>query len=166
MKRNALLILLVMLSMSSFSQKFESDPATITGAQNIEKTKQQYALKSRNVKDDKVSIVDITGISGGSFSTMNYPDGSSRNNNISLKTVVKLTAANANSGSYQLVFYSENDRPLHVVDQAGTETSIFYPISLYEPMRQKLEQVLVQKKKFQIKITTNADGYKEALLSY
>ncbi|HMT75187.1 MAG TPA: hypothetical protein PKA77_14030, partial [Chitinophagaceae bacterium] len=82
MKRKGLLIPLVMLSISSFAQKFESDPAAISGFQDKEKVKQQMALKNRNAQDDKVIVVEVTGIGGGSFSTMNYPDGSSRNNNL------------------------------------------------------------------------------------
>lgn len=166
MKRKGLLIPLVMLSISSFAQKFESDPAAISGFQDKEKIKQQMALKNRNAQDDKVIVVEVTGIGGGSFSTMNYPDGSSRNNNLSLKTTLKLTVSANNAGSYQLVFYSENEKPVHVAEQSGTETSIFYPISLYDVIRQKIEQATMQKKKCQIKLTTSNDGYREAVLIY
>lgn len=166
MKRNSLLILLVMLSISSFSQKFESDPTAGGGFQDKERIKQQLALKSRNTKDDKVTIVEVTGMGGGSFSTMNYPDGSSRNNNLSIRTVIKLVVANVSQGSYLMAFYSENEKPLHAVEQSGTETIIYYPLSLYEPIKQKAEQILSQKKKFQIKITTNSDGFTEATVIY
>ena len=113
------------------------------------------------VTEDKTSLVDITGIGVSTFLTSSQSDNSKQ----SLRITVSLLTSGASKENFQLIFYSENDRlPFVVASNAGS-TYVFYPISLYDAIKSKIEQSLSAKKKIQLKVTLTKEGYREGSLA-
>ncbi|MGB3005777.1 MAG: hypothetical protein WBC06_04680 [Chitinophagaceae bacterium] len=157
MKRTILFLTAILFSLISFSQKDETLSSVLASK---EKTKQQEAMEMRNLKDDKTEFFDITGFNGGNFSIMNFPDGSSRGNNQSSKITFPFIVSKG--GNCQLVFNPDTEKTTYVVEQKNGMTSVFYPMATYNALINKLEQLFNAKKKVQLKITQNPNGYRQA----
>jgi hypothetical protein len=127
--------------------------------------KQVIALNSRNKSADKTDNLEITGMGGIVFSAMNFPDGSSRGGKYALKISLALLTGPNKATGYQLVFAPEGSTINYSVETQNGITSINLPMSTYSAISQKLEQNIVAKKKMQLKITQNPDGFKEAILA-
>jgi hypothetical protein len=44
--------------------------------------------------------------------------------------------------------------------------SIYYPLSVYESLRSRLEQALIARKKVQVKVTLKTTGFREGVLIF
>ena len=98
---------------------------------------------------------------------MNLPDFSSKiisTANIKI-TLSLLTGANKAPG-HQLVFTSDNEKNAYAVETQNGVTSVFFPLSTFEFIQQKLETAVAQKKKVQLKITQNPNGFREGVLTF
>jgi hypothetical protein len=166
---------LSLLAASLFtSLLFSQTPGAGTKDGDINKTftlgksqqKQTEALNTRNKAEDKLDILDITGLAGSVFSTMNYPDAVSQNSNASLKITLSVLTGPTKAGGYQLVFSPDSEKTPYAVETKTGITSVFFPINTFEVINQKLEQAMAQKKKVQLKITQNPNGYREGLLVF
>lgn len=148
----------------AFSQNQEhtipAEGAVITGNE-----KQVTALNSRNKSADKTDNLEITGMGGTVYSAMNFPDGSSRGGKYALKISLALLTGPNKAAGYQLVFVPEGSTINYSVETQNGITSINLPMSTYSAVSQKLEQDIAAKKKVQLKITQNPDGYREAVLA-
>lgn len=167
MKKILSVIVFLTISASGFSQNgsYELDPSAVNA--NKSNTKNQIALSTRSVKDDKIDLIEVTGLGGTTFSALNLPDGTSaRGDRYSLKiTMSLLTGANKSSG-YQLVFNPDGEKSTYAVEVKDGITSINFPQFTFEVIRQKLEQSLAAKKKVQLKITQNPSGFREGVLVF
>lgn len=167
MKKFLSVISMLALSVSGFSQNgsFEPDPSAVSG--NKSSSKNQIALSTRSVKEDKIDVIDVTGLGGTTFSALNLPDGTSaRGDRYSLKiTMSLLTGANKTAG-YQLVFNPDGEKNTYAVEAKDGITSVNFPQFTFEVIRQKLEQSLAAKKKVQLKITQNPSGFREGVLVF
>lgn len=164
MKKIILIFSFLSLSIISFSQKSESDPSAITGQTDKERVKQQIALSTRNINDDKIEIIEVSGYNSSSFSTMNYPDASSRSSS-QLVSRINVKLVTNKTESYHFVFFPDNERVGYSIDRQNGVTSIFYPLSMYQYIIGKMDQVITSKKKLQLKLISNPNGYKEAILN-
>jgi hypothetical protein len=124
-------------------------------------------LKSKNnITVDESEVLNVTGISGSAFTVWNTADGTEKSYNHELRVVVSLNIAENKSQKYQLVFYSSGDKIPFAVGNDVTSFSVFYPISMYESIKQKLEQSLNAKKRVQLKVIRKSDGYREGTLIF
>jgi hypothetical protein len=151
-----------------FSQAVETNNVEVNKTLLTGKTQQKQieALNNRNKNDDKLNMIEITGVGGSVFSTMNYPDISTKISTPSLKiTLLLLTGVNK-AGGYQLVFSPESERTAYAVETQTGITSIFFPMHTFEIINQKLDQYIASKKKVQLKITQNPNGFREGVLTF
>jgi hypothetical protein len=116
------------------------------------------------VKQDKMDILDITGVSSSTFSTSNIFDGTINSYKHSLKITMSLLTSGSPKEAYQLVFYSADDQMPFVANSDAGITYVYYPISLYEAIKQKLDQSFAAKRKVQLKVTQRTDGFREGVL--
>ncbi|HYC40131.1 MAG TPA: hypothetical protein VEB63_06540 [Chitinophagaceae bacterium] len=124
-------------------------------------------IKARNnVTGDESETLNVTGIGGSVFTVSNQADGTDKSYDHNLRVVLSLNLAENKTEKYQLVFYSEGEKlPFAVASEIST-FSVYYPISMYESIRQKLEQSLAARKKVQLKVIRKADGYREGTLIF
>ena len=130
------------------------------------KDKQTEALNSRNKSEDKTDLLDITGIAGTVFTSMNYSNFGSRNTNHTYKITLSVLTGSNKAGGYQLVFPPEGETISAAVEAQNGITSIYFPMNTYQALSQKLEQSLTSKKKIQLKIIQNPSGYREGILIF
>jgi hypothetical protein len=167
MKRILLLLSATLVTSLVFAQPGETQEGAINKSVSLGKAqqKQNEAMNNRNKNEDKLDVLDITGLGGSVFSTMNYPTVSATATPLSLKiTLSLLTGANKAAG-YQLVFSPDTDKKPYAVETQNGITSVFFPIDTFEIINQKLDNA-VGKKKVQLKIIQNPNGYREGLLVF
>ncbi|HEV7780346.1 MAG TPA: hypothetical protein VGO58_03720 [Chitinophagaceae bacterium] len=167
MKRIPLLLSAAFFTTLSFAQPGNDGTLTPQAAITPGKTqqKQTEAMSNRNKNEDKLDVLEITGIGGSVFTTMNYPDISSKGMaNATLKVSLSVLTGPTKATGYQFVFTPENEKIPSAVETQNGVTSVFFPVNLYETINHKLETALAQKKKVQLKITQNPNGYREAIL--
>ena len=128
---------------------------------------QLKATLSKNdiVRENKESVVEIIGIGNSTFATSSNFEGTASSYKYSLKITLSLLLSSASKETFQLVFYSPEDAalPQAASFQDGV-TTVFYPISLYEAIKFKLDQSFTLKKKVQLKVTLHTDGFREGIL--
>ena len=116
------------------------------------------------VKEDKISVSEVTGVGSSSFSTSNIYDGTVNSYKHSLKITMALLTSGTPKENFQLVFYSPEDKIAYVANSDAGTTYVYYPVSLYDAIKQKLDQSFANKKRVQIKVTQKTDGFREAIL--
>lgn len=166
MTKYGLIIIGLFSGITLFAQKtddtFTSDQ---TGNNRTANTKQQYY--ALHPKEDKSVLVEITGLSNMTFTVANTADGSSAGMgyNRSENIVISLLT-NSKDTAYQLVFYSEKENFQKILSEEGKIRSVYYPMSMYTDIKQKLEQHISLKKKIQLKLSLRKEGYSEAKLLF
>lgn len=168
MKKALFLLTTCLFTSLLFSQPNETvsrelDPGKTFGLSKTQQ-KQQDALNSRNKTEDKLETLDITGLGGSVFTTMNYPDVGVQTSNAVLKITLSVLTGPTKSAGYQLVFSPETEKTPFAVETKSGVTSVYFPLNTFEILNHKLEQAIAQKKKVQLKITQNPNGYREAVL--
>jgi hypothetical protein len=168
MQKLTLFFVSVLFTTTVFSQPVETAEREGGNSVFINKTqqKQAEALNNRKKTEDKLEVIDVTGLGGSVFSIMNYPDVSAKAGNHSLKITLSLLTGTTRTGGYQLVFLPENEKTTYAVETQNSVTSIFFPMSVFNVINQKLEQQISNKKKVQLKITQNPNGYREGVLVF
>ena len=165
MKKYVILSLagLFFYSFSSQAQKADSDPNLI---QTDDGRSLKRLFKIQNVTEDKTEIIDIINTSNASFSASNMADGSAASYKHSLKITLALSTPASVKGSYQLVFYTINKNIPYAAATEGGVVTVFYPISMYDGIKQKLDQSFAAKKKVQLKVIQKTNGYREGTLMF
>lgn len=125
----------------------------------------RIAFKPQNPAEDKTETCDVTGLGTCVFSVSNISDGTVKSYKHALRITLGLLTSNK-SGNYQLVFYSEGEDIPYAVSATDGKVSIFYPSGLYDDIKQKLEQSIATKKKVQLKVIQQTNGYKEGILIF
>jgi len=125
----------------------------------------RVVFKPQNPTEDKTETLEVTGLGTSMFSVSNISDGTVKSYKHALRITLGLLTSNK-SGSYQLVFYSEGEEIPYVVAAMDGKLSIYYPSGLYNDIKQKLEQSLSARKKVQLKIIQQSNGYKEGTLIF
>ena len=166
MKKIILIIATTFFAGTIFSQASETVVNSNTGGRVMSKDKQLFLINSRNKNEDKTDLLDITGISGTVYSSMSYPDGSTVSTGYSSKIILSLLTGINKTGGYQLVFLPDGERVPAAVDSQNGISSIYFHINAFQSLSQKLEQSIAAKKKVQIKLTQNPNGYREGILVF
>lgn len=154
---------LLFFSFSSLAQKVDSDPNVI---QTDDGRLLKRLFKIQNVTEDKTEIIDVIGSGTASFSASNVADGSSSSYKHSLRITLTLTTPATVKGTYQLVFYSIGDNIPYAAVSADGVVAIFYPLSMYEGIKHKLDQTFAARKKVQLKVVLKTNGYREGTLQF
>lgn len=154
---------LLFFSFSSLAQKADSDPNVI---QTDDGRSLKRLFKIQNVTEDKTEIIDIVGSGSASFSASNVADGSSSSYNHSLRITLTLTTPSNVKGTYQLVFYSNGEKIPYAAGSADGVVAVFYPVNMYEGIKQKLDQSFAARKKVQLKVVQKTNGYREGTLMF
>lgn len=164
MKKNFVFLLagLLLLPFLSQAQNADTDPNVIKTDRGLSKR----IFKNQNPPEDKTEIIDIIGAGSAAFSASNTADGSSSSYNHSLRITIGLTTPANVKGTYQLVFYSVQENiPYAAAAQDGVMT-VYYPISMYEGIKQRLDQSFAARKKVQLKVVQKTNGYREGTLMF
>jgi hypothetical protein len=119
-----------------------------------------------NIMVDESEVLNITGISGSSFTVSNIADGTEKSYNHDLRVVISLNIAENKTEKYQIVFYSSQDKIPFAVANEISVFSVYYPISLYESIKTRLEQSVAARKKVQLKVVRKTNGYREGTLIF
>ena len=113
---------------------------------------------------DKTELFEVTGTGGAIFSASNKSDGSPSSYDHNLKVTISLVT-NKKPGTYNLVFYSGGDIK-YAATYNNSELNVYYPIEWYESITKKLEQAFAARKKVQLRVVQNTDGYREGTLIF
>jgi len=164
MKKQSLLLLLLagMLSVQVQAQKSEEDPETVRSGNVLMKR----AFKTEMPAADKAEAWDVKGINSVVFATSNTADGSYNSYKHNLRITIGLLMTDVKAGKFQLVFYSAGENMPYAMSRLDGITTIYYPVAIYDDIRQKLEQSLATRKKVTIKVTEKTNGFKEGVLSF
>jgi hypothetical protein len=119
-----------------------------------------------NPTTDKTDQFDIQSIGGTTFMASNTADGTTNSYNHTLQINVSLVPVRTGNNNFQLVFYSESQNVPQAATYADGVLNIYYPISFYDGIRQKLEQALAAKKKVYVKVVQKPNGYREGTLVF
>ena len=149
---------MAIVSVDAFAQG--SDPSVLTAADG-RTTKRHF--KPANPENDKTDRFDISAISATTFTTSNNADGSANSYKHSQKIVVALQAA-GKANAVQLVFYSVNAEMPYAAGEDKGVISVYFPISMYGEIREKLETALAGRKKVQVQVMQGKEGYREGIL--
>jgi hypothetical protein len=125
----------------------------------------RIAFKAQNPSQDKTDILTVTGVDGAVFTTSNTADGTPNSYNHNLRITVSLVT-NVKSSRYQLVFYSSGEDMPYAAATDNNVVSVYFPVSAYESIKQKLDQSLAARKTVQLKVTQKTDGYREGTLVF
>lgn len=124
-------------------------------------------FKGDAILKDKLEEYQIAGIGTTSFKASNTVDGTANSFNHSLLIQVTLVPMNkASINGVNLVFYSPNDNIGHAASFKDGYLNIYYPVALYQSLRDKLEQAIAAKKKVTVKVIQKTDGYREGTLVF
>ena len=151
------------ITLGLFAQKENiSSAGLINGTANTKE--QYYAL---HPKEDKSDIIDITGLGNISFGVYNQTGGTAGSMGYThSENIVLSLITNVKGSNYQLVFYSDKENLAKIVNQEGDLTSVYFPMSMYNDIKQKLDQAISQKKKAQLKLVQKTIGYIGASLLF
>jgi|JI6StandDraft_1071083.scaffolds.fasta_scaffold00099_4 hypothetical protein len=164
MKKQSLLLLLLagLLSVHVQAQKSEEDPEAVRSGGVLMKR----AFKTEMPAADKNETWEVKGISSVVFAASNLADGSHNSYKHSLRITMELTMTDVKAGKFQLVFYSAGENMPYAMSRLDGITSIYYPVAIYDDIRQKLEQSLAIRKKVTVKVAEKTNGYKEGVLVF
>lgn len=120
---------------------------------------------TNNPTVDKTDQFEISGIGPTNFTTSNTSDGTTTSFSHKLSVSVSLIAVNKSpTNNFQLHFYSPSEEIKQAANYKDGILNIYYPISLYDAIRSKLEQAFLARKKVTVKVTQKTDGYREGSL--
>ncbi|MBK9382375.1 MAG: hypothetical protein IPN39_13750 [Chitinophagaceae bacterium] len=164
MKKHFLYSLMGVMLLSTFSQaqQADNDPNVIAKDGSLSKR----VFKNQNPAEDKTELIDIIGTGSAAFSASNTADGSTASYKHSLKITLALSTPASVKGSYQLVFYTIYENIPYAAATEGGVVTVFYPISMYDGIKQKLDQSFAAKKKVQLKVIQKTNGYREGTLMF
>jgi len=164
MKKQTLFLLLVagILTVQVQAQKSEEDPDVIRSGGVLMKR----AFRTELPAADKTETWEVKGISSVVFAASNTADGSTNSYKHNLRITIELLMTDIKAGKYQLVFYSAGENMPYAMSRLEGFTTIYYPVAIYDDIRQKLEQSLAARKKVTIKVAEKTNGFKEGVLSF
>jgi len=122
--------------------------------------------KAQNPAQDKTDIFEITGTSGATFTASNISDGTSNSYRHSLRITLALATKENKGGNINLVFYTEGESMPYAAASENGALNIYYPRSMYESIKEKLDQSVITKKRVQLKVIQKADGFREGTLIF
>ena len=118
-----------------------------------------------NPTQEKTDQFEISGVGGTTFTASNTADGTINSYKHSLQIVVALIPANkTGNNNFQLNFYSPTDNVQQAATYFDGTLNIYYPVTVYDDIRTKLEQAFAAKKKVTVKVVQKPNGYREGTI--
>jgi hypothetical protein len=165
-KRLLFLVTGFLFAVTAFCQSSETIEAATQSKSMMDKVNSKSTFKAHNPKEDKTDMLTVTGIGSVSFATSNTSDGTSNSYYHSQRITMPLQVSYVKPVNVSLIFYSSGDKIPYAATSGDEGVNVYYPISLYEEIKQRLEQSLSAKKKVQLKVTQKTDGFREAVLLF
>ena len=165
MKKPFIYTICIALLVSSFVAAQKND-ANVNTTTTDGRTSQRLFKVHNNPTQDKTDQFEVQGIGGTIFTAANTVDGTANSYIHSPKITVALLPMNNKNGSFQLVFYSPSEKLTQAATYSDGVLNIYYPISFYEGIKEKLNQAIAAKKKVYIKVIQKTDGYREGSLIF
>lgn len=126
---------------------------------------QQVFKVYNNPDKDQADQFDIQALGSTSFTASNTADGSANSYKHALQVILTLVPVNRTAGSnFQLCFYAPGENIQQAATYKDGTLNIYYPVTLYEDIRTRLEQALAAKKKVTVKVVQKTNGYREGTL--
>jgi hypothetical protein len=157
----AMLLMTGIFSLNAGAQS-EKDPNVFQSGGVLTKR----AFKTDLPAADKTENFEVKAVSGVTISTSNTADGSQNSYKHALRITMDLMMSDVKAGNYRLVFYSEGENIPFAVSRQDGFVSIYYPVSIYSDIREKLDQAFASRKKVTIKVTEKTTGYREGILVF
>ncbi len=160
MKKHFIVTLVSVLCFSFvLTAQNDADPNVIMNEKPMKRM-----FKPKNPVEDKTDLFDVSGLGGTVFTASNKSDGTTNSYNHTQKITLSLILANSKSQNFQLVFYSREEETPYAAEETGGIVSVYFPISMYDEIKQKLDQSITARKKVQVKVIQKKDGYREGTL--
>jgi len=138
-----------------FIEDVRTDQATVVPKKMEFKPTQQLS--------DNVEIIELISLGTPTIKISNMADGTKRSYDHALRISYPLVLASGKTG-YQLCFYNTPEIMPYTVETKAGITSIYFPVSIHDVIKNRIDQTLAAKKKIAIKLTQLIDGYREAIL--
>jgi hypothetical protein len=129
-----------------------------------ENEKLQLALRSKPPASDKTQVLDVVGIRQSIFTVSNTADGTVESYNHSKRITLEITASN--NTEHEVVFYTPEEKIPFVYSSLTGKSTIYYPMSMYDDIKQKFDQSMTAKKKIQLRIIEKTTGFREVSLIF
>ena len=166
MKKHFLFTLCIALLFSFFASA-QNDAQTSLRESMREKEKERVFKVYNNPAQDKTEQFEIQGLGGITFTASNTADGTINSYKHSLQVNVTLLAAGKYyNENFQLIFYSESQNIQQAASYNDAVLNIFYPVSLYQSIKEKLDQSFAARKKVYVKVIQKTNGYREGSLIF
>jgi|LauGreDrversion4_2_1035121.scaffolds.fasta_scaffold893788_1 hypothetical protein len=123
---------------------------------------EEMLFKPSRVASSQVETIEVVSIGQPSFAVSNMADGTVASFRHSLRVTYSLQTLNA-KGSFQLIFFGENDQVPYSVNIENGNTFIYMPYLAHDHFKSKLDQALTVRKKAQLKISLLTTGAREAI---
>jgi hypothetical protein len=141
------------------TSKEEAQKVVLKGSQKT----QQGGQSSPN---DKTDLIEMSGLGGAIFTVANTNNGSPDTYKHSLRITLSLLPASGKQGSYELIFYPPSENIQFSAMYSDGLLKIYYPISLYQGIKEKLDQSFAARKKVTVKVIQQTNGYCEGSLIF
>lgn len=160
----------VMLLGKAGAQKSETAVPVNTGKEEAQKLALTGSTKpnrpATTSPDDKTDLVEISGLGGATFTVANTNDGSPDAFKHSLRITLSLVPASGKQGTYELIFYPPTENIQLSAMYTDGLLKIYYPISLYQGIKEKLDQSFAARKKVTVKVIQRTNGYREGSIIF
>lgn len=156
--RSLLVILILSCSAISYAQSSQKEDKQF----NSEDQKGVPVFKYARVLNDQSDVFEVINISAPTFSTSNIVDGTAESFNHKLRVAYNLQL-NGSKGSFQLVFFGEDEKVPFAVNTENGLTTIYMPYVVHDNFKSKLDQAISARKKVQVKINLLTSGKREVV---
>lgn len=159
-KNYSFLLVLLIAGYPVFGQSTEIEP----GVLNIDGKNFKKTVLINNPKQDESFQVEISNTGITVFTSSNNADGTINSFRHNQQITLSLLLADKSKGECQLVFYSDPKEVPQTANLQNKIITIYYPINLYEVIKEKIEQTLTARKKIYVKVIQKTNGYREGSL--
>ena len=152
----------------SFAVCAQNEPASRTSTPDPVLSKRVFKVYN-NPDQDKTDQVEVQGPGGITFTTSNTADGTTNSYKHSPQinlTLIPVKNGISGTNSIQLVFYSPTENIQQAASSGAGVLSIYYPLSMYDGIKEKLDQSIAAKKKIVVKVIQKTNGYREGSLIF
>jgi hypothetical protein len=156
----SLLLLLCITGSVVLGQPVENDPNVTT----IDGRHYKKLVTISNPKQDETHQFEISGAGTTVFSTSNVADGTVNTYKHNQQITVSLVPADKSKGEFQVIFYSDPKEVPQTANYTDKKVAVYYPIQLYESIKEKLDQAFSARKKVYVKVVQKTNGFREGSL--
>lgn len=141
-------------------QSVENDPNVTT----IDGKPYKKLVAISNPKQDETHEFEISGAGTTVFSTSNVADGTVNTYKHNQQITVSLVPSDKSKGEFHVIFYSDPKEVPQTANYTDKKVAVYYPIQLYESIKEKLDQAFSARKKVYVKVVQKTNGFREGSL--